>query len=84
LSLIDIPVSVEYVGRSAFDNTAWYNNRDDGVLYLGSVCYGYIGVAPRNTEIVLSDGTAIIAAAAFENKYNLISLNPHCRGSQCN
>ena len=42
--------------RSAFDNTAWYNNLDDGLAYIGNVPVCYKGSIPANTTINFKEG----------------------------
>ena len=39
----------------------------DGVIYVGSVAYGYEGAVPESGVITIADGTAVINADAFEN-----------------
>ena len=40
----------------AFDNTAWYNNLDDGLAYIGNVPVCYKGSIPANTTINIKEG----------------------------
>ena len=42
--------------RRAFDNTAWYNNLDDGLAYIGNVPVCYKGSIPANTTINIKEG----------------------------
>lgn len=65
LADIEIPDNVIWVGRRALNNTAWYNNLPDGVVYAGKVLYGYKGTMPRETSITIKDGTTGIADYAF-------------------
>lgn len=48
----------------AFASTKWYENQDEGVLYLGSTAIGYKGTLP--TEIIIKDGIKSIVDYAFE------------------
>ena len=80
LTSITIPNSVTSIEEGAFDNTAWYNNQPDGVVYVGKVAYNYKGEMPANTKIIIKDGTLGIANYAFADDngvyyhYNLISV----------
>ena len=66
LASISIPEGVTSIGRAAFDNTTWFNNQPDGMVYIGKVAYKYKGIMPNNTEIVIKDGTLGIAGNAFQ------------------
>ena len=44
------------IDKSAFDNTAWYNNLDDGLAYIGNVPVCYKGSIPANTTINIKEG----------------------------
>ncbi len=65
MGLIDIVIgnSVMSIGDYAFDNTAWYNNQPDGLVYAGKVAYKYKGTMPENTSITIKDGTLGIGDA---------------------
>ena len=75
LESIEIPNSVISIGGSAFSGTAWFKNQPNGVVYAGKVAYKYKGTMPQNTEITLDNGTLGIAAHAFYDCKNLISMN---------
>ncbi len=74
LTSINIPNSVTTIGESAFNNTAWYNNQSDGVVYAGLVVYKYKGTMPDGTSITLRDGTLGIARSAFSCCTGLTSI----------
>ena len=63
-----------YVAASAFYNTAWYNNKPDGLVYVGKVAYKYKGIMPSGTSITLEEGTIEIAQAAFWGCSGLTSI----------
>ena len=74
LSSFTIPNSLAFIGYWAFDNTAWYNNQPDGLIYIGMFAYKYKGTMPDNTSIVIKDGTIGIVDGAFEDCKGLISI----------
>ena len=45
---MSIPSSVSDIGDGAFTDTGWYNNQDDGILYLDKWLVGYKGNKPTN------------------------------------
>lgn len=74
LTSITIPSSVTKIGSSAFDDTPWYKNQPDGLIYAGKVAYKYKGTMPENTAIVINDGTLSISDYAFLNCIGLTSI----------
>ncbi len=74
LTSITIPESVTSIGNNVFDETAWYNNQPDGVVYVGNIAYTYKGTMPEETSITLKDGTLGIAHYAFYTFRNLRSV----------
>jgi len=75
LSNIQMSNSVTDIGYSAFDNTSWYNNQQDGLVYIGLVLYQYKGTMPAGTSITIKDGTLGIAGEAFYNCSGMTSVN---------
>ena len=57
-----------------FNNTTWYNNQPNGVIYMGNVAYEYKGTMPSNTNISLVNGTSGIAGSAFSGKTTLTGI----------
>jgi len=74
LSSISLPNSIRYIYSKAFDNTLWYNNQPDGVLYLGNYVYGYKGQMSEGTSVVLKEGSTMISYAAFDGCSRLTSI----------
>lgn len=60
----NLPSSVEYIGEDAFNNTAWYNNLPDGLIYKDNVLLGYKGGQPEG-NLEVQEGTRVIASSAF-------------------
>ena len=71
---ITIPDTIILIEGDAFDNTAWYNNQPDGVIYINNVLYGYKGTMPENTNIEIKDGVKVIASDAFSECTDLTSI----------
>lgn len=74
LASITIPNSVAIIGSVTFDDTPWYNNQPDGLVYAGMVAYKYKGTMPAGTSITLREGTRGIAGAAFQGCSGLTSI----------
>jgi len=74
LTSVDIPESVTNIGFWAFENTAWFNNQTDGLVYVGKVAYSYKGTMPVNTNIILLEDTKGIAESAFRGCDSLTSV----------
>ncbi len=74
LTSVTIGNSVTYIGVGAFDDTAWYNNQPDGLVYAGLLAYKYKGTMPSGTSIVLKEGTKGIADNAFFDCLGLTSV----------
>ena len=71
---IEIPDSVETIRRGALDNTGWYNNQENGVVYAGKVLYRYKGKAPEATAVTVKDGTKGISADAFNGQSGITEI----------
>jgi hypothetical protein len=74
LKSITIPDSVTSIADGVFQETPWFDNQPDGLIYLGKVAYRYKGTMPANTNITLLNGTKGIADEAFENCTGLTSI----------
>ena len=75
LSDIVIPQSLISIGTSVFNGTEWEKNLPDGLKYIGTIVYKYVGTMPENTSIVIKEGTTSICGNAFISGSNLISVS---------
>src|SRR5690554_5220627 len=75
LATITIPESVTSISHNAFYNTPWYNNKPDGVIYIGKILYDYKGEMPPNTEIEVLEGTVSIGDYAFSYRTGLTAIS---------
>ena len=71
---IIIPDSVTSIWDDELNDTAWYKNQPDGVVYAGKVALCFKGDMPQNTSITLKEGTVGIADWAFQECKNLNSI----------
>jgi len=74
LTSITIPNSVTCIGDNVFDNTPWFNNQPNGLIYIGKIVYEYKGVMPSNTSLNIREGIMYIADNAFSNCTGLSSI----------
>ena len=76
LTSFNIPNSVINIGIAAFQNTAWWNEQQDGLIYLDNCLLGYKSTIAR--EIVVKENTRVIGARAFYDCSNITSITiPH-------
>lgn len=71
---ITLPSSVS-VGEKAFEETKWFNNQPDGLMYFGDVAYKYKGEMPENTSIEIKEGTTALLAGVFRGCSGLTSIS---------
>ena len=74
LASITIPNSVTYIDCWAFHETPWYENQQDGVVYINDILYHYKGTMPQGTNITIKDGTTMIVTSAFLDCTGLTSV----------
>lgn len=75
LDSILIKDNVLRVGVQAFDETAWFNNKPDGIIYTGKALYKYKGSMLNKTSIKIKEGTVSITEDAFYKLSNLMSVS---------
>ena len=73
LTSVTIPNSVTSIGGYAFKGTGWYNNQNNGILYLDNWLLGYKGDKPTGI-INISEGTRGIASESFSDCSGLTSV----------
>ena len=61
------------IGSEAFENTGWYYNQPDGILYLDNCCLGYKGETPTG-ELFIKEGSRLIGNGAFFGCTGLTSI----------
>ncbi len=66
LEEITFPNSITYLDADCrIENTKWYTNQEDGLLYIGCVLYKYKGEMPANASITIKDGIVRINPKLF-------------------
>ena len=71
---VTIPNTVTSIAAKVFEDSPWYNDQPDGLVYAGKVGYRYKGTMPQNTSISLREGTLGIASNAFVDCKGLTSV----------
>lgn len=66
LTSITFGNGIKEMPLDAFNNCAWYDNLPDGVVYIGSLLFGYKGKMPANTNLSIKEGTKTINPRAFQ------------------
>lgn len=61
--------NITYVGKGAFNDTPWFEEQPDGIIYIGKVLYAYKGEMLEDISIIVKEGTASITACAFDYYY---------------
>ena len=70
LEKIKFSSNLDTVCENAFNNTKWFNNQSNGLVYVGKVAYKYKGDMPRNTKITVKSDTVSISESAFKDCAN--------------
>lgn len=69
---IIVPDNLTNIAQNVFENTYWFNNQPDGLVYIGKIAYKYKGTCSNSVEI--QDGTVGIAGGAFSDYPNYSGL----------
>ena len=75
LQSIDFPNTLEFIGSQAFNNTKWYDNQPDGVVYIEKIAYQYKGTMPEKTSVKIVEGTIAVSPYAFSSLSNLVEVD---------
>lgn len=75
LASIVFPSTINYIGSGAFDGTRWYNDKEDGIVYVGKIAYKYKGEMPERSAITIDEGTISVSPGAFSNISNLVEIS---------
>ena len=75
LERIKFSSNLDTVCENAFNNTKWFNNQPNGLVYVGKVAYKYKGDMPRNTKITVKSDTVSISESAFKDCANLTAIS---------
>ena len=75
LEKITVPTDLAKIGGHCFHYTKWFENQNNGDVYVGNVYYNYKGEMPANTTITIKDGTLGIAGFAFDGQENLTAVH---------
>ena len=74
LERIKFSSNLDTVCENAFNNTKWFNNQSNGLVYVGKVAYKYKGDMQRNTKITVKSDTVSISESAFKDCANLTAI----------
>ena len=69
LEKIIILGEIESVGYEIVVGTKWLENQPEGFVYLDDICVDYKGEVPENSDLIVKEGTRIIAPSIFYRKY---------------
>ena len=71
---VEFPDTLKRLGGRVLEETKWYENQAEGVVYANTVLYGYKGEMPQNTSVKVKDRTLGIGAFAFDGLKKLKSV----------
>lgn len=68
-SIGNIGQNLKKLGSIVFENTKWFENQKDGIVYLGKIAYCYKGNMPKNTTLTFKNGTYAVSSG-FISEHN--------------
>ena len=68
-SIGNIGQNLKNLGCIVFENTKWFENKKDGIVYLGKIAYCYKGNMPKNTTLTFKNGTYAVSSE-FISEHN--------------
>lgn len=68
-SIGNIGQNLKNLGCIVFENTKWFENQKDGIVYLGKIAYCYKGNMPKNTTLTFKNGTYAVSSE-FISEHN--------------
>ncbi len=71
---ISFPKHLKKIGVPSLEDTLWYYERPEGLLYIGNILYQYKGNMPDNTSVTVLEGTEHIAKNAFWDCQSLTAI----------
>lgn len=77
LADITFPPELDYINANAFTDTAWLDSQPEGFVSIANVLYCYQGSMQEGTELVLDEGTTVIAECALAGETNLRAVTFH-------
>ena len=72
IETLDLPHSLTAIGDSGLQNTVWFRNLPDGMIYYGSVLFDCKGAAPA--ILTVPGNVTCIAGGSFRSKDNLMRV----------
>ncbi len=66
--------NIEYIGEEAFSGTKWYNNKPDGLIYIGNIAYHCKGKAKDGMSVEIKDGTTMLSPYIFNEAGYIASV----------
>lgn len=71
---IQFPDTLYFIASGILDESTWYKNQPDGLVYAGNVVYKYKGEMEADASISLKEETTGIAGYAFSHCKNMKEL----------
>lgn len=86
LADINLNKNIKSIGERVFNNTLWYKNQADGLIYKDDILFEHKGDCNIYESLEVKDGTRIVAGKALRNVYCTRVVLPNsleyiCRGA---